>query len=154
MPPLLRYFDLNSSTGTLVSRSSSLTATSHGKTATAASHAKTVSVAPAKTKAPAVPATTAQTEGVSMTQQVIWYVGAGIGVAAKPAIDALANGQKWQFDPAVLVVSAVIALIVVPSAWKSVGAAKGIPAIVSLGLFVQQGYFWAALLGSLTKQQG
>lgn len=101
------------------------------------------------------PAESASREGGNLSgkQQVTMYLGLLVGVLFSTAVNQFKNGQAadLNMDPATIIVSAIIALILVPFVYKNLRIDSKAPFIVQFGLFVQNGVFWNVIVDSLGK---
>ncbi len=101
------------------------------------------------------PAESASGEGsnLSGTQQIMMYFGLLVGVLFSTAVNQFKKGQAadLNMDPATIIISGVIALILVPMVYKNLRVDAKAPFIVQFGLFVQNGVFWNVIVDSLGK---
>lgn len=90
---------------------------------------------------------------LSGNQQLLMYFGLLIGVLFSAAINQLKKGEaaNLNMDPATIIISAVIALMLVPMVYKNLNIDPKAPFIVQFGLFVQNGVFWNIIVDSLGK---
>jgi len=101
------------------------------------------------------PAESTPKEGgkLSAAQQIFMYLGLLVGVLFSTAVNQFKNGQAANLDinPATIIISAVIALVLVPMVYKNLRIDAKAPFIVQFGLFVQNGVFWNVIVDSLGK---
>lgn len=90
---------------------------------------------------------------LSARQQFLMYFGLLVGVLFSAGINQLKKGEaaNLNMDPATIIISAVIALMLVPMVYKNLRIDPRSPFIVQFGLFVQNGVFWNILVDSLGK---
>jgi len=81
------------------------------------------------------------------------YMGVLVGVLFSAAIDRYKSGQAIlpALSPTVLLISAVIALMLIPPIYQRLSIRPCSPFIVQLGVFVQSGVFWEAIVSSAAK---
>jgi hypothetical protein len=87
---------------------------------------------------------------LSVTRQLLMYLGTFIGVLLSTAVAHFGTGST---DLAITVgevlVSAVIALVIIPLVYEKLNLNPKAPFIVQFGLFVQNGVFWHVLIDSI-----
>jgi hypothetical protein len=90
---------------------------------------------------------------MSVLDQIVMYIGVLIGIVLSPTINNYAEGKPILFSLNVplLLVSAAIALIIIPYVYKKIDVDPSAPFIVKLGLFVQNGVFWQLIFSSIGK---
>ena len=103
----------------------------------------------AELKAPGV----TSSASVSVMKQVLMYAGVLLGVLFSSAIDQYKTSGTvtLQISPATALVSAVIAMMLMPIAYDKLSVRRNAPFLVQLGLFVQNGVFWHVLISSAGK---
>ncbi len=86
-------------------------------------------------------------------EQILLYMGMLIGVILSSVVTEYMSGNAVELKTSisVLIISAVIALVVIPKAFEYLKFTPDMPLIGRLGLFVQYGVFWNVLLGSIGK---
>jgi hypothetical protein len=87
---------------------------------------------------------------MSVCQQIGIYSGVPVGVVLNVMIDHLR--QTKRVYPSVLweiLLCFIIAFAIVPYVWEKLQINPAVPFIVKFGLFVQNGFFWSAILGSV-----
>lgn len=91
--------------------------------------------------------------GLPVSKQALMYAGLFIGVIFSAAVRDLEAGGSASFnvDSSALLVSAVIALMLVPMVYKNLRLSAKTPFVAQFGLFVQHGVFWNVLIDSLGK---
>ncbi len=85
--------------------------------------------------------------------QALMYLGVFIGVLFSSAVAQFKSGNRISFNIglATIVVSAVVALIVVPQAFEKLKMQPSAPIIVRFGFFVQNGVFWRVIFEAVGK---
>jgi hypothetical protein len=87
---------------------------------------------------------------ISVTRQLLMYTGVFIGVLLSTAVAHFGSGST---DPTItageIILSAVIALVIVPLVYEKLDLNPKAPFIVQFGLFVQNGVFWHVLIDSI-----
>jgi hypothetical protein len=87
---------------------------------------------------------------LSVTRQLLMYLGTFLGVLLSTAV---AHFRSGNFDVTItlgeVVISAVIALVIIPLVYKKLMLNPKAPFIVQFGLFVQNGVFWHVLIDSI-----
>jgi hypothetical protein len=87
---------------------------------------------------------------LSVAYQVLMYVGTFTGVLLSTAVTHFQSGNAdMTFTLGELVVSAVIALVIIPVVYEKLNLNPEAPFIVQFGLFVQNGVFWHVLIDSI-----
>ena len=97
---------------------------------------------------------------MSFYEQLLMYLGLIIGVIASSILTGIdvieGEGSQVTMDlsrlslPSILA-SSVIALIIIPLVYDRLKIDPDSPFIVRFGLFAQNGFFWQALLESMSK---
>jgi hypothetical protein len=77
------------------------------------------------------------------------YVGTFIGVLLSTAVTHFRSGNTLTFTLGEVVVSAVIALVIIPVVYEKLQLNPEAPFIVQFGIFVQNGVFWHVLIDSV-----
>lgn len=90
---------------------------------------------------------------LSVQRQLLMYLGLLVGVLFSMAVNQFKKGEvaNLNMDPATIIISAVIALMLVPMVYKNLRIDSKAPFIVQFGLFVQSGVFWNVIVDSLGK---
>lgn len=90
---------------------------------------------------------------ISWWEQILMYFCTLIGVVFSSAVMQYKSGEDVQLNLTVTTVllSAVIALIVIPVVFEKLSIKPNAPILFRLGLFVQHGVFWSVLLSSIGK---
>jgi hypothetical protein len=86
---------------------------------------------------------------LSVGYQVLMYVGTFIGVLLSTAVTHFQSGNTLTFTLGEVVISAVIALVIIPVVYEKLNLNPEAPFIVQFGLFVQNGVFWHVLIDSI-----
>jgi hypothetical protein len=86
---------------------------------------------------------------LSVAYQVLMYVGTFIGVLLSTAVTHFQSGNTLTFTVGEVVISAVIALVIIPVVYEKLQLNPGAPFIVQFGIFVQNGVFWHVLIDSI-----
>jgi hypothetical protein len=87
---------------------------------------------------------------LSVTRQLLMYLGTFIGVLLSTAVAHFRTGNvDLTITVGEVVVSAVIALVIIPLVYEKLNLNPGAPFIVQFGLFVQNGVFWHVLIDSI-----
>ncbi len=92
-------------------------------------------------------------DNLSVKRQLLMYFGLLVGVLFSTAINQFKKGEtaNLNMDLATIIISAVIALMLVPMVYKNLRVDSKAPFIVQFGLFVQNGVFWNVIVDSLGK---
>lgn len=92
-------------------------------------------------------------EKLSVQRQLLMYFGLLIGVVFSMAVNQFKKGENasLNLDPVTIIISAVIALMLIPVVYKYLRVDSKAPFIVQFGLFVQHGVFWNVIVDSLGK---
>jgi uncharacterized Tic20 family protein len=85
--------------------------------------------------------------------QLLMYVGIFIGVLFSSAVAQFKNGNQISFkiNLATIIISAVVALIIVPQAFEKLKMQSSAPLIVRFGFFVQNGVVWRVIFEAVAK---
>jgi hypothetical protein len=87
---------------------------------------------------------------LSMTRQLLMYLGTFIGVLLSTAVTHFRTGNiDLTITVGEVLVSAVIALVIIPLVYEKLNLNPKAPFIVQFGLFVQNGVFWHVLIDSI-----
>ena len=87
---------------------------------------------------------------LSVGYQVLKYVGTFIGVLLSTAVTHFRSGNAdMTFTLGEVVISAVIALVIIPVVYEKLNLNPEAPFIVQFGIFVQNGVFWHVLIDSI-----
>ena len=86
-------------------------------------------------------------------EQLSMYLGTVIGVLFSSAIMQYKTGElgALMITMPTVVISAVIALVIIPVVFEKLNIKPDAPLLVRLGLFVQHGVFWQVLLSAVGK---
>jgi hypothetical protein len=90
---------------------------------------------------------------VPLAQLLLLYAVVVLGVLFSEAVAmARAGGSvRVELSRSWLVVACVIALVVFPGVWRSIGTMPDTPLLVQLGFAAQGGVFWGVLLAGAEK---
>lgn len=85
---------------------------------------------------------------LSLTQQLIMYVGLFVGVLFSTAVNQFRSGEDitLAITTGKIVGSAIIALIIIPHVYGKLRLDPGSPLLFQFGLFVQNGVFWSIIV--------
>jgi hypothetical protein len=87
---------------------------------------------------------------LSVTRQLLMYLGTFIGVLLSTAVAHFRTGNiDLTITVGEVLVSAVIALVIIPLVYEKLNLNPKAPFIVQFGLFVQNGVFWHVLIDSI-----
>jgi hypothetical protein len=87
---------------------------------------------------------------LSVTRQLLMYLGTFLGVLVSTAVAHFRTGNvNVTITVSEVVVSAVIALVIIPLVYEKLMLNPKAPFIVQFGLFVQNGVFWHVLIDSI-----
>jgi hypothetical protein len=87
---------------------------------------------------------------LSVTRQLLMYLGTFIGVLLSTAVAHFRTGNiDLTITVGEVLVSALIALVIIPLVYEKLNLNPGAPFIVQFGLFVQNGVFWHVLIDSI-----
>lgn len=88
---------------------------------------------------------------ISMIHQAVMYIGVLIGILFSTAVGQFQSGEQitLAMNTSKIIVSAVIALMVVPQVYGKLKPDS--PFIVQFGLFVQNGVFWSVAIDLIRK---
>jgi hypothetical protein len=87
---------------------------------------------------------------LSVTRQLLMYFGTFIGVLLSTAVAHFRSGNlNLTITAGEIIMSAVIALVIIPLVYEKLNLNPGAPFIVQFGLFVQNGVFWHVLIDSI-----
>ncbi len=94
---------------------------------------------------------TGNPSSISLTHQLFMYLGTFIGVLLSTAVNHFVNAENFELTVTFgeVVVSAVVALIIIPLVYEKLMLNPKAPLIVQFGLFVQNGVFWHVLIESI-----
>ncbi len=87
-------------------------------------------------------------EAYTLGKQVFMYLGTLIGVVFSNAVDDFRTGKETtlRITATEILVSAVIALIIIPAVYEKLKLDPKAPLLVQFGFFVQNGVFWQVLI--------
>jgi len=90
---------------------------------------------------------------MSLTRQILMYVGVFVGVLFSTAVSHFRSGEEITLVMTLgeVVASAVIALVIIPLVYEKLQLYPKAPFIVQFGLFVQNGVFWHVLIELVLK---
>ena len=88
---------------------------------------------------------------MSLVHQLLMYLGTFIGVLLSTAVNHFINAESFELTVTFgeVVVSAAIALVIIPLVYEKLMLNPKAPLIVQFGLFVQNGVFWHVLIDSI-----
>ena len=87
---------------------------------------------------------------VTLVNQIIMYLGTFIGVLLSTAVTHFRSGNMdLTVTLGEIVLSAVVALVIIPVVYEKLKLHPETPFIVQFGIFVQNGVFWHILIGSV-----
>jgi len=88
---------------------------------------------------------------MSLVHQLLMYLGTFIGVLLSTAVKHFINAESFELTVTFgeVVVSAAIALVIIPLVYEKLMLNPKAPLIVQFGLFVQNGVFWHVLIESI-----
>ena len=94
---------------------------------------------------------TGNPSSISLVHQLFMYLGIFIGVLLSTAVNHFTAGESFELAVTFgeVVVSAVVALIIIPLVYEKLMLNPKAPLIVQFGLFVQNGVFWHVLIDSI-----
>ncbi len=94
---------------------------------------------------------TGNPSSISLTHQLFMYLGTFIGVLLSTAVNHFTAGENFELTVTFgeVVVSAAIALVIIPLVYEKLMLNPKAPLIVQFGLFVQNGVFWHVLIDSI-----
>ncbi len=89
----------------------------------------------------------------TILDQALMYLGIFIGVLLSSTIAQFKAGNQISFEVnlATIIVSAAVALIIVPQAFEKLKMQPSAPLIVRFGFFVQNGVFWRVIFEAVGK---
>ncbi len=87
-------------------------------------------------------------EAYTLAKQIFMYLGTLIGVVFSNAVDDFRTGKETSLGitSTEILVSAVIALIIIPAVYEKLKLDPKAPLLVQFGFFVQNGVFWQVLI--------
>jgi hypothetical protein len=90
---------------------------------------------------------------MSPISQVFLYIGILIGVVFSNAVTQFSGGTepKITINVVTVVISAIVALVIVPYVYQKLTVDPKSPFIVQFGFFVQHGIFWQVIMGAIGK---
>ena len=87
---------------------------------------------------------------ITVVNQVLMYIGTFMGVLLSTAVTHFRSGNTdLTITVGEVVISAVIALVIIPLVYEKLMLNPESPFIVQFGLFVQNGVFWHVLIDSI-----
>ena len=92
-------------------------------------------------------------ESMSPMSQVFLYIGVLIGVVFSNAVTQFSGGTepKIAINVVTVVISAIVALVIVPYVYQKLTLDPKSPFLVQFGFFVQHGIFWQVIMGAIGK---
>lgn len=86
-------------------------------------------------------------------EQLVLYIGTVVGVIFSSAVMQFEPGESIPITIswASVLISSVVALVIMPIAFEKLRVRSDSPFIFRIGLFVQHGVFWQALVGAAGK---
>lgn len=90
---------------------------------------------------------------MSAVQQVLMYLGLFAGVLMSKAIEQFQKGESvnLSLDKSVLIVSAAIALVLVPKVYELLRVYPKASPLLQVSLFFQTGVFWNVIIDAAAK---
>ncbi|MBU7028793.1 MAG: hypothetical protein HXS48_17800 [Theionarchaea archaeon] len=90
---------------------------------------------------------------MSLTRQILMYVGVFVGVLFSTAVSHFRSGEEITLAMTLgeVVAAAVIAFVIIPLVYEKLQLYPKAPFIVQFGLFVQNGVFWHVLIELVLK---
>ena len=94
---------------------------------------------------------TGNPSSISLIHQLFMYLGTFIGVLLSTAVNHFVNAENFELTVTLgeVVLSAVVALIIIPLVYEKLMLNPKAPLIVQFGIFVQNGVFWHVLIESI-----
>ena len=87
---------------------------------------------------------------LSFLHQLLMYVGTFLGIVFSTAICQFRSGSvNLEFPIGEIILSAVIAVVIIPLVYEKLMLNPRAPLIVQFGIFVQNGVFWHVLIDSI-----
>ena len=87
---------------------------------------------------------------LSLPHQLLMYVGTFLGIVFSTAICQFRSGSVYlKFPVGEIILSAVIAVVIIPLVYEKLMLNPQAPLIVQFGIFVQNGVFWHVLIDSV-----
>jgi len=87
---------------------------------------------------------------LSLPHQLLMYVGTFLGIVFSTAICQFRSGSiHLEFPIGEIILSAVIAVMIIPLVYEKLMLNPRAPLIVQFGIFVQNGVFWHVLIDSI-----
>ena len=87
---------------------------------------------------------------LSLPHQLLMYVGTFLGIVFSTAICQFRSGSvNLEFPVGEIILSAVIAVVIIPLVYEKLMLNPRAPLIVQFGIFVQNGVFWHVLIDSI-----
>lgn len=93
---------------------------------------------------------------IPLIEQLFLYLGTVIGVILSPVLVNYIAGKGFDFQLSnfsiiTIIISFIIALLIIPFAYKTLSIDPNAPFIVRFGIFFQSGVFWHNVIGAITK---
>ena len=90
---------------------------------------------------------------LSISDQLIMYLGVLMGVLFSSYVGELADGKAINivFTLSIVIVSLIVALMIIPVVYEKLNINPAAPYIVQLGIFVQNGVFWYTIISSIGR---
>jgi len=87
---------------------------------------------------------------LSFPHQLLMYLGTFLGIVFSTAICQFRSGSvHLEFPVGEIILSAVIAVVIIPLVYEKLMLNPRAPLIVQFGIFVQNGVFWHVLIDSV-----
>jgi hypothetical protein len=87
---------------------------------------------------------------LSLPHQLLMYVGTFLGIVFSTTICQFRSGSvNLEFPIGEIILSAVIAVVIIPLVYEKLMLNPQAPLIVQFGIFVQNGVFWHVLIDSI-----
>ena len=99
-----------------------------------------------------IPPPTVNVIQMPFSEQILLYIGTVIGVIFSSVIMEFKSGNAVSlagFNITTLLISAVIALFIIPVVYEKLKVMPDTPILVRFGLFVQQGVFWQVAFSAI-----
>jgi hypothetical protein len=87
---------------------------------------------------------------LSLPHQLLMYIGTFLGIVFSTVICQFRSGSvNLKFPISEIILSAVIAVVIIPLVYEKLMLNPRAPLIVQFGIFVQNGVFWHVLIDSI-----
>jgi hypothetical protein len=90
-------------------------------------------------------------KSMKVVEQILLYLGILIGVFFSDFVMEFEKDVALHFEISVtkFIVSSIITIVIVPLVYEKLDVDPRAPFIVQFGLFVQNGFFWRAIIGAI-----